>query len=69
MNPDTIINTNIVKHVLEGWADNFVEDVPAIHRDGQYLIEYDTLVEHLNNLSNDDLVNIMFEADARYAGE
>ena len=66
---NAVINTNIVKHVLEGWADNFVEDVPAIHKDGQYLIEYDTLVEHLNNLDYDDLVNISFEAEERYAGE
>lgn len=64
----SVINTNVVKHVLEAWADNFVEDVPAIHRNGQYLIDYDTLVDHLNNLSYDDLVNISFEAEDRYLG-
>lgn len=62
------INTNVVKHVLEAWADNFVEDVPAIHTGGKYLIEYDTLVNHLKNLDYDDYVNIMLEANFRYVG-
>lgn len=61
-----MLNTNQVEHVLKAWANTFVEDVPAIHKDGKYLIEYDTLVEHLNNLSYDDLVNIMLEVEANY---
>lgn len=63
------INTNEVEHVLKAWANSFVEDVPAIHRDGQYLIEYDTLVEHLNNLDYEALVNVMLEAEASYLGD
>ena len=61
-----MLNTNQVEHVLKAWANTFVEDVPAIHKDGKYLIEYDTLVEHINNLSYDDLVNIMLEVEANY---
>lgn len=60
------INTNQVDQVLKAWANNFVEDVPAVHKNGQYLIEYDTLIEHLNNLAYDDLVNIMIEAEETY---
>lgn len=60
------INTNQVDHVLKAWANNFVEDVPAIHKDGKYLIEYDVLVEHLNNLGYDNLVNVMLEVEANY---
>lgn len=65
----TIINTNTIEHILQAWANNFVEDVPAIHRDGQYLIEYDTLVEHLNNLDYEALVNIMLEVEENYLGD
>lgn len=60
------INTNQVDHVLKAWANNFVEDVKAVHKDGKYLIEYDTLVDHLNNLGYDDLVNILLEVEANY---
>lgn len=63
------ISTNEIEHVLKAWANNFIEDVPAIHNNGQYLIEYDTLVEHLNNLEYDDLVNIMLEVEANYFGD
>lgn len=65
----TNINTNIIEHILQAWANNFVEDVPAIHRNGQYLIEYDTLVEHLNNLDYEALVNIMLEVEENYLGD
>lgn len=65
----TIINTNTIEHILQAWANNFVEDVPAIHRNGQYLIEYDTLVEHLNNLDYEALVNIMLEVEENYLGD
>ena len=61
-----IINTNIVKHVLEAFVDEFLVDVPAIHKDGLYLIEADVLVGHISNLSYDDQVNIMLEATERY---
>lgn len=60
------INTNMVDHVLKAWANSFVEDVPAIHKDGKYFIEYDVLVDHLNNLSYGDLVNVMLEVEANY---
>lgn len=60
------ISTGAVESVLMAWANNFVEDVPAIHKDGQYLIEYDTLVDHLNNLTHDDLTNIKLEVEANY---
>lgn len=60
------ISTNEIDNVLKAWANNFVEDVPAIHKDGQYLIEYDTLVDHLNNLDYDALVNVMLEVEANY---
>lgn len=65
----TTINTNTIEHILQAWANNFVEDVPAIHRNGQYLIEYDTLVEHLNNLDYEALVNIMLEVEENYLGD
>lgn len=65
----TIINTNTIEQILQAWANNFVEDVPAIHRNGQYLIEYDTLVEHLNNLDYEALVNIMLEVEENYLGD
>lgn len=60
------ISTNEIDNVLKAWANNFIEDVPAIHKDGQYLIEYDTLVDHLNNLDYDSLVNVMLEVEANY---
>lgn len=60
------ISTNEIDNVLKAWANNFVEDVPAIHKGGQYLIEYDTLVDHLNNLDYDALVNVMLEVEANY---
>lgn len=58
------LSTNQIDHVLKAWANNFVEDVPAVHKDGKYLIEYDVLVEHLNNLGYDELVNILLEVEA-----
>ena len=61
-----IINPNIVQHVLEAFVDEFLVDVPAIHKDGLYLIEHDVLVGHISNLSYDDQVNIMLEATERY---
>lgn len=63
------ISTNEIDQVLKAWANNFVEDVPAIHKDGQYLIEYDSLVEHLNNLPYEDLVNVMLEVETNYLGD
>lgn len=63
------ISTNEIDHVLKAWANSFVEDVPATHKDGQYLIEYETLVDHLNNLSYDALVDIMLEVEDSYLGD
>ena len=60
------IGTSEVDAVLKTWANEFVEDVPAIHKDGQYLIEYNTLIEHLSNLDYDTLVNIMLEVEANF---
>lgn len=55
------IGTSEVNAVLQTWANKFIEDVPAIHEGGKYLIEYNTLIDHLNNLTYDSLVNIMVE--------
>lgn len=63
------INTNVVKHVLEAFVEEFLVDVPAVHRDGEYLIKFDELEKHVQALTTDDLVNISFEAEERYAGE
>ena len=60
------MGTSEVDAVLKTWANEFVEDVPAIHKDGQYLIEYNTLIEHLSNLDYDTLVNIMLEVEANF---
>lgn len=60
------IGTSEIDAVLKAWVNNFVEDVPAIHRDGQYLIDYDVLVDHVNNLDYDALVNVMLEVEANY---
>ena len=60
------MGTSEVDAVLKTWANEFVEDVPAIHKDGQYLIEYDTLIDHLSNLDYDTLVNIMLSVGANF---
>ena len=60
------MGTSEIDAVLKTWANEFVEDVPAIHKDGQYLIEYNTLIEHLSNLDYDTLVNIMLEVEANF---
>lgn len=62
------IGTNAVKAVLEAWANNFIEDVPAEHRGGQYLIEYNDLHQHLTNLSQGQLTEIMLEVDDELFG-
>lgn len=60
------MGTSEIDAVLKTWANEFVEDVPAIHKDGQYLIEYDTLIDHLSNLDYDTLVNIMLSVGANF---
>lgn len=55
------IGTSEVNAVLTAWAENFVEDVPAVHRNGEYLINYDTLVDHLTNLEYGEVVDIMLK--------
>ena len=60
------LGTSEVDAVLKTWANEFVEDVPAIHKDGQYLIEYNTLVDHLSNLDYDALVNIMLRVEDNF---
>lgn len=62
------INTNIVKHVLESFVDEFLVDVPAVHRDGEYLINIEQIEQHVRSLDQDDLVNISLEAEYRYEG-
>ncbi len=58
------MGTNQIHEVLQAWANNFAVDVPAIHKDGQYLIEHDVLVNHINGLSYDELANILLEVEA-----
>ena len=60
------MGTSEVDAVLKTWANEFVEDVPAIHKDGQYLIEYNTLIDHLSNLDYDTLVNIMLSVGTNF---
>ncbi len=60
------ISTSTVDNVLKTWANSYIEDVPAVHRNGSYYIEYHTLVEHLNNLSYDSLTAIMLDATETY---
>ena len=60
------IGTSEIDAVLKAWANNFVEDVPAEHREGRYLIDYNILIEHLNNLQYDDLVEILLEVEENY---
>ena len=60
------MGTSEVNAVLQTWANEFVEDVPAIHKDGQYFIEYNTLIDHLSNLDYDTLVNIMLSVGANF---
>ena len=55
------IGTSEVNAVLTAWAENFVEDVPAVHRNGEYLINYDTLVDHLTNLEYGEVVDTMLK--------
>lgn len=60
------LGTNEINAVLQAWANSYIEEVPAIHEGGKYLIEYDALVEHLNNLAYDTLVDIMVEVETNY---
>ena len=60
------IGTNEIKAVLEGWADNFLEDVPAVHRGGEYLIEYTALLDYIHSLDSDNLVDILEELEMNY---
>ena len=57
------ISTNVVKHVLEAWVNNFLEDVYATHRNGEYLIEYEDLIEHINDMPYEAHVEIMLVAE------
>lgn len=58
-----VIGTNAVNAVLKAWANNHVENVPAQHTSTDYLIRYDDLVEHLNNLSQDELSEILLDVE------
>lgn len=59
-------NTNQVNEVLKAWANSYIEDVPAVHKEGRYFIEYETLVSHMNSLPYDTLVNVMLDAEESY---
>ena len=63
------ITIEVVKAVLETWADNFVEDVPAIHHGGGYHIEYWDIVNHIKELSREDLLDVMYLAQENYESE
>lgn len=56
------IGTNEVKSVLAAFINEFLVEVPAIHRDGQYLIEIETLENHVRTLDYEDLTQIAIEA-------
>lgn len=60
------ISTSTVDYVLKTWANNYIEDVPAQHVGGRYLIDYEDLVEHLNTLSYEALAAIMLDAAETY---
>lgn len=57
------LTTNTVTKVLQEWANSFVEDVPAVHKNGDYLIKYDALVEHINNLPYDTAAEILMAVE------
>lgn len=63
------ISRDVVGQVLKAWADSYVEDVPAKHRNGEYLIGYDDLVVHLNNLPEETLSDIKQEVEASNFGD
>lgn len=62
----SIINTNTTKAVLSAWVEGFLVDVPAVHRDGEYLIDAEVLRDHVHNLGYDQVVEVMLEAEAKY---
>lgn len=64
----SVINTNVVKHVLEAFVEEFIVDIPADHTDGKYCIELSKIEEHVTHLSTEDLTEIMLEAEGRYSG-
>lgn len=61
------VGTTQVNQVLTTWANNFVEDVPAVHKEGKYYIEYHELVKHLNTLEFEQLVDIMLKVAAEHS--
>lgn len=56
------LGTSEVTAVLRSWVNGYLEDVPARHVGGEYLIEYATLVQHINELSYDNAVAVMIDA-------
>lgn len=54
--------TNEVNEILKAWVNNYIEDVPADHSSGEYMINYHTLIEHINDLDYDTQVNVMLAA-------
>lgn len=64
----TVIGTKEVKSVLVAFINDFLVDVPAIHRDGEYLIEIDTLENHVRSLDDEDLSQIAIEASGVLLG-
>lgn len=56
-----------VKRILEVFVDEFLVDVPADHSNGRYMLHFDEIVDHVNDLSDDDLQDITSDVNARYA--
>ena len=56
-------STSTTQAVLSAFVEEFLVDVPAVHRDGEYLIRFDDIVSHVNNLDYEDLVQISIEAE------
>lgn len=59
----TFPSTTTTKAVLTAFVSEYLVDVPAVHRDGQYLIEASKLESHIEGLEYDDLVQISLTAE------
>lgn len=60
------LTTTLIDTVITTWADKYIEDVPARHENGDYLIEYHDLLEHLTNLEYETLSNILLEVHEKH---
>lgn len=64
----TFPSTTTTKAVLTAFVEDFLVDVPAVHRDGEYLIKHDELVNHIRALDHGDLADISASAEDRVLG-